>query len=457
MNTKVIFMSKSASLVNYAFASIMVLLSGCQNTAPELKQRSPLDAIAPVVASHHSLEGWLQSALAHSPTYNQAQERLLQASLVAEDRLAGRLPELRLSMEHSRRANTSITTSNNLNVVFNWELDWLGKLNNSEQQALYSLEQAKHNKFVTEQTVLEQVSLAYISAVQAKTLLSLYETRARVLAQQLSMLEENYQLGLTNALDVYSARSNLASEQSRIVNQKLVLKQALNQLQVIAGQQPQPMITDLVLFSVPASSVSELSSDLLLARPDVNAAWFELLAVNQAVAVAFKAQFPSFKLSSTGGYAADEFKSLLKGDFLWSWTVGLTQPLFEGGRLANALAREQSNERIALSKLQDTLNKAYSELDIELARLTMLSERVALAQIAFDNAQAAQSLSFSQYQKGLVTFTTVLDAQKRALDAEVTLIGLKNEQLSQVIEFEVALGRPLTQLFSLTLENQNEF
>lgn len=457
MNTKVIFMSKSASLVHCAFASIMMLLSGCQITAPELKQRSPLDAIAPVVASHHSLEGWLQNALAHSPTYNQAQERLLQASLVAEDRLAGRLPELRLSMEHSRRANTNITTSNNLNVVFNWELDWLGKLNNSEQQALYSLEQAKHNKFVTEQTVLEQVSLAYISAVQAKTLLLLYETRAHVLAQQLSMLEENYQLGLTNALDVYSARSNLASEQSRIVNQQLVLKQALNQLQVIAGQQPQPMTSDLVLLSIPTSSVSELSSDLLLARPDVNAAWFELLAVNQAVAVAFKAQFPSFKLSSSGGYAADEFKSLLKGDFLWSWTVGLAQPLFDGGRLAHVLAREQSNERIALSKLQDTLNKAYSELDIELARLTMFSERVALAQIAFDNAQAAQSLSFSQYQKGLVTFTTVLDAQKRALDAEVTLIGLKNEQLSQVIELEVALGRPLTQLFSLTLENQNEF
>lgn len=456
MNTKSVFMSKSTSLVGCLFFSSVIVLTGCQTTISEVAPSSPLDARVASAPFNHSFEGWLHSALANSPTYKQAQERLLQASLSADDRLASRLPDLRLSLEHSRKANASLATSNNLSLSFSWELDWLGKLSNGEQQALYLLEQARHNKFATEQTVLKQVSLAYITVVQAKTLLSLYESRANVLVQQLSMLEENYQLGLTNALDVYSARSNLASEQSRVVNQQLVVKQALNQLQVLAGLQPQVITDDLVMVSFPVSSVEGLSSDLLLARPDVTAAWFELLAVNQAVAVAFKAQFPSFKLSSSGGYAADEFKSLLKGDFLWSWALGLTQPLFDGGRLANALAKEQSNERIALIKLQDTLNKAYGEIDIELARVMMFNERVALAQTAFENAQTAQSLSFSQYQKGLVTFTTVLDAQKRALDAEVTLINLKNEQLSQVIELEVALGRPLTQLFSLTLENQNE-
>lgn len=418
---------------------------------------TPLDSLVSPPAPLTSLNGWLTTSLMHSPSYKQAQERVLQASLLADDRLAGRFPDARLAFERSRKANSSINNNNSINFAFSWELDWLGKLSDSEQQALYTFEQAKQNEFLIQQNVLKQVSLAYIAYLQANKLLALYKTRADVLAQQLTMLEENYQLGLTSALDVYSARSNLASEQSRVINQQLVLKQALNQLQVLSGVQPQTARGELLAPQIQASSVRELTSDLLLARPDVSAAWFELLGANQAVAVAFKSQFPSFKLTSSGGYTASEFKSLLKGDFIWSWVLGLSQPLFDGGRLANALEREKSNERVALSKLQDTLNKAYSEMDIELSRFTVFNERVALAKIAFENAQNAQSLSFSQYQKGLVTFTTVLDAQKRALDAEVTLINLENEQLSQVIELEVALGRPLTQLFALQLENQHEF
>lgn len=446
-------MINSSSAVGSIIIISSLLLVGCSSIQPLTPYRTPLDALVDSPKSAATLDGWLVTSLVHNPSYKQAQERVLQASLLANDRLAGRIPDVRLSLEHSRRASVSINSSNSLNLAFSWELDWLGKLSDNEQQALYTLEQAKQNEFLIQQNVLKQVSLAYIASLQAQKLLSVYKTRADVLAQQLIMLEENYQLGLTNALDVYTARSNLASEQSRVINQQLALKQSLNQLQVLSGIQPQLMEDDLNPPMIQVSEVSELTSDVLLARPDVSAAWFELLAANQAMAVAFKSQFPSFKLTGSGGYSASEFKSLLKGDFLWSWVIGLSQPLFDGGRLANAYEREQSNERVALSKLQDTLNKAYSEMDIELSRFTMFNERVALAKIAFDNAQTAQSLSFSQYQKGLVNFTTVLDAQKRALDAEVTLTNLENEQLSQVIELEVALGRPLTQLFALQLEN----
>ncbi|CCQ10446.1 outer membrane transport protein [Pseudoalteromonas luteoviolacea B = ATCC 29581] len=441
------FMYKPALLI-----CSVILMTSCQTVSPRNHYAIPNEVLISDHVTATSLSQWLELALKYNPILKQANEKRIQAQLVIEDRFANRLPDLKIGLDSGRRQTTaSITESNNLTTTFSWELDWIGKLSNAEQQAIFAFEQANASAFLSQQTVLKQVAQTYLNTVQAKALLEVYQQREILLTQQLQMLEENYQLGLTSALDVYLARSNLASEQSRVVNQLQVVKQSVLLLQSSVGILPSK--TELTLFSptLQKNSVEVVTSEQLLTRPDVSAAWYELLAANEATAVAFKAQFPSFKLSVSGGYSSEEFKSLLKGDFLWSWVANLSQPLFDGGRLANEFARVSSNERVALAKLQDVMNKAYGDIDVELARSLSIEQRFTLANTAFDNAQLAQTLSFSQYQKGLVTFTTVLDAQKRALDAQVNVISLQTEKMNQLIDLETALGRPLTAFFALTM------
>lgn len=442
-------MYKTLSLV-----CMSLILAGCQITQDTEPMARPELALVSSPEKLQSLDDWLKLALVYNPTLNQAKEREVQASLALANSNAAQLPDLKLALDHSRRkTNAALANGNNLTLSFSWELDWLGKLDDSEQQAVMAYEQAKQASFQSEQTALKQVSVAFLTMIQTQTLLDLYEKRAALLGQQLQMLEENYQLGLTSALDVYLARNNVASEQSRVVSQKQALVQAFSQLQIAVGVKSTQGELTPAMPTFNAANYDSLGSEMALNRPDVQAAWYELLASNKASAASFKAQFPNFKLTASGGYSADEFKSLLKGDFLWSWVVNLSQPLFDGGRLANDYARSQSNERIAKSKLQDTLNKAYGEIEVELANYHAIGERVGLAEVALENARMAQDLSFSQYQKGLVNFTTVLDAQKRALDAEVTKITLSTEQRQQIINLETALGRPLSALFSLNLES----
>ena len=59
---------------------------------------------------------------------------------------------------------------------------------------------------------------------------------------------------------------------------------------------------------------------------------------------------------------------------------------------------------------------------------------------AQENALAAEQLSFEQYQSGLVSYTTVLDAQARSFDAQSSLIEIKNQLLTNRIKLHVALG-----------------
>ncbi len=59
---------------------------------------------------------------------------------------------------------------------------------------------------------------------------------------------------------------------------------------------------------------------------------------------------------------------------------------------------------------------------------------------AQENAIAAETLSFEQYQSGLVAYTTVLDAQSRSYDAQSTVIQIKNQLIANRINLHIALG-----------------
>ena len=60
-----------------------------------------------------------------------------------------------------------------------------------------------------------------------------------------------------------------------------------------------------------------------------------------------------------------------------------------------------------------------------------------------DNALQAETLSFEQYQSGLVSYTTVLDAQNRAFVAQSSVISLKNQIIANRIGLHLALGGDL--------------
>ncbi|MBT8096033.1 MAG: TolC family protein, partial [Woeseia sp.] len=56
------------------------------------------------------------------------------------------------------------------------------------------------------------------------------------------------------------------------------------------------------------------------------------------------------------------------------------------------------------------------------------------------NSSAALELALEQYQRGLVTYTTVLESQQQAFDAEATVVQLRNQRLQNRIALYLALG-----------------
>jgi outer membrane protein TolC len=118
----------------------------------------------------------------------------------------------------------------------------------------------------------------------------------------------------------------------------------------------------------------------------------------------------------------------------------LTQPLFNAGRLraleAQALAEV---ERVEQQYLELVYN-AFADVENAISRAASIRARYESFLEAEKNSSAALNLAMQQYQRGLVTYTTVLESQRQAFDAEATVVELKNQLLQNRINLYLALG-----------------
>ena len=184
-----------------------------------------------------------------------------------------------------------------------------------------------------------------------------------------------------------------------------------------------------------------LPSTLLERRGDVSEAWLNLLASDAAVAVAHKNRFPRISLVANTSDTTREFDQLLsQGSLAWSLVNSLTAPIFDAGSLKaveqSARSRTRSAERLYMERVADS----FAEVHLGIQDQASLERRHAAYTESVDNARAAANLAFEQYQRGLTSYVTVLESERRAFDADTTLVRLRAELLRNRLALHRALG-----------------
>lgn len=360
---------------------------------------------------------------------------------------ASRLPELTLNQGNSRRKTVSsddvqYTNSADVELELSLEVDLWGKLSDQQNQATLNFAAAKSTYEHQKNTLVAEVASAWFDVISAQELLNLYQERAKNLANNLDMIQASYRLGLNEALDVYLTQNDVSQEAARVAQQQQVLSTAKRQLELLIGEYPDgdlisnvelPVLNQEIFLGAPAQ--------LLTQRHDILTSWYQLLALDAGLAVAHKQRFPKISLFASTGDSSDELQNLLDGGSLaWSLIGNLTLPLFDGGRLASL----EEQARLAVQQQEqyylNDLYQAFADVENYIANSKALKERYQHLTLAGQNALTAEKLSFDQYMRGLVSYTTVLESQRRAFDAQNSLIQLTNQMLQNRISLFVSLG-----------------
>ena len=448
-------------LKSFLFA-LIALLTGCSHSAIAPETENPqFPGSWARGGDQGSVElNWLESfeqpqlatlveeAIANNYSLAQERARLYQAEQTVVITRANRFPTLDVSIDGSRRGSedslgvSTTTQSFSASVDGRWEADLWGRLNKEQQAAQLALEAQRASLQSAERNTAATAAGAVFNVMQGKQLLEVARRRLDIAMQSHDIVASGYRQGLNSALDLYLARNQVEREEAAYAQQEQTYSESVASLQLALARYPDgrmeiegqlPVITD----PIPAG----LPSELLTRRPDIQEAWLNLLAADADLASAHKARFPSLSLVGSSGITSLEFSDLLDSDnSFWSLAGGITQPLFNAGRLR--AFEDQAAARVELAEQQylQLVYRAFADVENAISRASSLKQRYESFLDAETNSRAALELALEQYQRGLVSYTTVLESQRQAFDAEATVVQLRNQLLQNRISLFLSLG-----------------
>ncbi len=397
------------------------------------------------------LHNWVETAINTNFDLQEARARVEAAR--QQRRIAGASlwPSLDLGVDGQRAKSqlnsndSSFSNQYQAGLDIAWEIDLWGKLDDQRDAAdyLWQAEQALYNS--SKLSIASQVAKAWYNVNAQHLLTQLFRERVTNLDTNLDIIESGYHQGINSALDVYLARTDLASVKSNLEQQLATEQEAIRTLQLLLGQFPsgqlEPAQNRWQLPDLSALDAEQLNAQTVRHRYDLQASFLALLASDRDLAAAHKARFPSFRLTGRAGDSSDELNNLFDASSLaWNLLGNLTQPVFAGGRLQ---AQEQQQQAVVQQKEQQylqTLYTAFSEVEQSLTNETALKKQLVQVSKAKELAEAAEELAFEEYRQGLEDYTSVLEAQRRAFNAQDSLISLRYQLLENRINLYLALG-----------------
>ena len=442
---------------------LLLPLLGCANSAISPEARQPqypdnwqrdgdLGAVSDNWVAEFpddSLNGLIDEALRSN--YDLASQAMNVEVAAQDKRLAraARYPQLNLSLRESRDQTNpfegiAFDTREVVSIAadLSFELDIWGRLAASEKSAYLNLLSVQTQYEGARRTLAANTARQWYNAIEAKQLLSLFQNRLENLSQSADIVESGYRQGINEALDVFLAQNTVEQQQANVANQQQLLLENVGNLQQLLARYPDgSMEVSTQLPEIETDIPAGLPSELITRRADVQSAWFTLLAADANLAVNHKARFPRLALTGRASDTTEQLDDLLEdGVTAWSLVLNLSRPLFDGGRLATLEKQARSRVEQAEKLYLATLYNAFSEVENGISRNALLKDQLNAFQKAEQNADAAFDLAFEQYQRGLVNYTTVLESQRQAFDAQTTVVRLKNQLLQNRIGLFLSLG-----------------
>ena len=141
------------------------------------------------------------------------------------------------------------------------------------------------------------------------------------------------------------------------------------------------------------------------------------------------------------GFESADLSDLFKTNSrIWGLAAGLTQPIFDGGRIKGNVDRAKAvyDENLAVYRQQVLV--AFQEVETALAGLRLLALQADAESRAVVNSERASAISIARYRAGLVFFLDVLDAQRTALANRRAAAQIQGLQLVTSVGLIKALG-----------------
>jgi NodT family efflux transporter outer membrane factor (OMF) lipoprotein len=399
------------------------------------------------------LDETVRTALTGNRNLQVAKASLVQARELYGASRGARLPEVSLDAGGARNKYGAAFlggfqlppfTAYTVGASVSYILDYTGGVKRSIEEQNAFAEVKEHELSAAHLSLTGNVVLQALAIASARAQIRAVEGILDEDSRNVDLVRKALDEGSVARVDLLSAESQLAQDQTLLPPLRQELSVARHALAVLVGQAPgnwSPPDFELEDFLPPSALPLSLPSELARRRPDILAGEAELHAATAAVGVATANLYPQIKLTGALSQQALNVGDLFDGKSnAYSIAGNLTAPLFNGGRLRAERRASEAAMLAALAKYEQTVLTAFGQVADVLAALEHDAEQTTAQQRALDVAESNLSLTRESYSAGNVGVLQILDAERLAQRARIGVARARAQRMQDTAELIVALG-----------------
>lgn len=325
-----------------------------------------------------------------------------------------------------------------------FELDLFGRVRNLSQAALEQYFATEEAQRAARISLIAEIATAWLTMASDLEQLRISRETLKTFEQSLNLTRAQFRIGVASELEARQAETNYQAARNDIATLQTRVAQDQNALNLLVGTTVPAEMLPQGLGSEPVTRDAlpgDLSSDILLRRPDVLQAEHQLIAENANIGAARAAFFPRISLTATIGTISTALSGLFAGgSFTYNAAPSIGLPLFDGGRNAANLDYAKASQQVAVATYERAVQTAFREVSDALAQRGTIDEQVDAQTARAEAASVAARLSEARYRAGIDSFLVSLDAQRTAYAAQQQLVNARLARGSNLVELYRSLG-----------------
>ena len=336
-------------------------------------------------------------------------------------------------------------TTYSSSMEFAYEADFWGR-NRNDANAAGAVRLASESDYESARIgVLAETVGTYLEVVNLRNQQRLAGEIVGISEQLESLARSRYDRGLTDVRALYAARRSLREAQAEVPQIEALRAEAEGRLWVLLGGYREDLAEMLPDSLTPSADLTPIPvgipADLLVQRPDVNAARQRVEAARYSVGARRSDLLPRLSIQGSIGLQSTDRGEWFRADqWFRNLTVNLLGPLFQGSRLRSnvALAHAQLNE--AAAAFGRSVLTAVHEVEAALTGLEASRRRHALLSSLAQEALAEAQLLERRYVSGVASYEDFLTASQMLLNARSLLAAAERDRGYARLALHRALG-----------------
>lgn len=324
-----------------------------------------------------------------------------------------------------------------------WEVDIWKKLRNAKTSAMNRYLASVEGQHFLVTNLISEIAESYYSLLALDNMKEIVDQNIIIQSDALRVVKLQKESAKVTQLAVNRFEAQLLNTQAFSFEIKQQITETENRLNFLTGRTPAPIQRSSMKFTELEWQPFSLGvpAQLLMNRPDIRQAEWQLEAARLDVKVAKANFYPSLRISAGVGFQAFNPVFLIQPEsMLYNMAGDLVAPLINRNAIKANYRNANARQLQAVINYEQTILNAYVDVLNELSRVQNYSEGVALKEKEVAILSQSVDVSNSLFNSARADYSEVLLTQREALVGKIDLVQMKLEQMHGLVNLYRALG-----------------